>query len=570
MIIFKKIKFKNFLSYGNTWTEFEFESGVVRLSGQNGSGKSVIGNEALYFVLFGKTYRKINLPQLVNSVNKSDLRVELYFTIGQDEYKVIRGLKPNIFEIYENNELKPLSSTKSSYQQILEEILHLNENVFNQTTCKSVTKNISFLSLSKFERRNVIEGIFDIEMFSSMSKICKTKYDDIDFKCNELRREIEYINMLIEQELENIQNLKKIKQQMSEESKRKVDEITNEINDLTNNIQTNKEALSKLKAYYTRKDNTEKSINGNKQKVKLGRDKYTEILSIIKASQQKIEMFSSVCAGCLKIQTIIDSENIEIQQNNLALIEEKIEEIRNKNEVLDKELKKINQILASEHYIKANIDRDESKIKDLNKSIYVELNKEIEIDETKLKSHTGNKKEIETRYNTLTDDRKHYAIMKNLLSDDGIKSFVIKRYLPHVNKLLNTYLQKFGTEILFYFDSEFNEVVASRHKESFSYFSFSEGQKRRIDLAILFAFIEFSKIRNKKSNSNLMIFDEINTTLDPQGENIFYEILKDIAKRENKCIIIISHSGNIDPERIDTLYEITLEKGFSKVKKVEN
>lgn len=570
MINYKKIRFKNFLSYGNSWTEFNFEPGVIRLAGQNGSGKSVIGNEALYFVLFGKTYRRINLPQLVNSVNKSDLRVELYFNIGQNEYKIIRGLKPNVFEIYENNVLKPLSSSKSNYQQILEEILHLNENVFNQTTCKSVTKNISFLSLAKQERRSVIEGVFDIEMFSIMSKLCKSKFDDTDFRCNELKREIEYISLLIEQELENIHNLKKIKQQMSDEAKKKVDEITNEIKNLELNIKKNNEALLKLETYYSRKNETEKSINDNKKKIKIGRDKYTEILSLIKASEQKIELFSSVCSGCSKIQAIIEAENIENQHNNLELINKKLEEIREKNEILDKELKKINQILASEHYIKTNINRDKEKVEELNKSIYVELNKEIEIDETKLKNHTTNKKDIEARYNTFTDNRKYYSIMKNLLSDDGIKSFIIKRYLPHVNKLLNTYLQKFGAEILFYFDSEFNEVVASRYKESFSYFSFSEGQKRRIDLAILFAFMEFSKIRNKKSNSNLMIFDEINTTLDPQGENIFYEILKDLAKRENKCIIIISHSGNIDPERIDILYEVSMEKGFSKVTRVEN
>jgi DNA repair exonuclease SbcCD ATPase subunit len=570
LIIFNKISYKNFLSYGNSTVEFDFHSGINRISGINGVGKSCLA-EALYFVLFGKTYRRINLPQLVNSINNSDLLVKLWFTIGDTEYIVERGLKPAIFRIYENGNLKALCSTTKSYQEIFEEdILKMNENIFCQITFKSITKNISFLGLPKQDKRKIIENIFDIEIFSTMNKLAATKLDLIKTDLYNCKKEIEFTDMLIEQELANLEHLKNLNKQIQEDSKEKVNEINSEIETLTEENRKYDIGLEKIKIYKDTKIIIEATIEKYRNELKNERERETNYKSTLKLIDDKLKLLNSTCAGCPKINSIMENENPELVNNQLVSVKDTIVLLQSNIKNKQDELIKIEKILANEKYLIGSKQKNQSRIETLNKSIYVELNKEIEIDRTKYIEHTNNRNDLSVKFNELSHKEKHLLAMKTLLSDDGIKAFVIKRYLPYINKLLNTYLQKFNAGILFYFDNEFNEKIGTRHKENFSYFNFSEGQKRRIDLSILFAFIEFAKLKNKKANTNLLILDEISAMLDASGENLLYEVLRDFVNRENKSIIAISHSGNIDPEKIDKLFEVSLIKGFSKLCLIEN
>ena len=299
------------------------------------------------------------------------------------------------------------------------------------------------------------------------------------------------------------------------------------------------------------------------------RDKQINIQTSIKLSATKIKMFETTCSGCSKIKELLKTENVEQLQTDYKQIDKEI--LYNRDLIIEKEEKfdKLNEILANEKFIEGNIERNNRRIDEINSSVNVEISKEIDIDESKLKRHRKNLSELQQRYNEVGIQRKHYLILKGLFADDGIKAFVIKKYLPLINRLLNTYLAKFESDIIFNFDSEFNEIVLSRHKEDFTYHSFSEGQKKRIDLAVLFTFINFATYKNQKSNSNLLILDEITSGLDPHGKNCLFTVLKEYRDNMKKCIITIDHSVELDPDDIDQIFEVTSSKGFSNINKVE-
>lgn len=570
MILFKTVKFKNFLSYGNNWTEFTFDKGIIRLMGANGLGKSVV-IETVNFALFGKPYRKVKINQLVNSINKKGLEVVLTLSKGSDEFRIERGLKPDYVRIYKNDELVPVSSTKRGYQEILEQdILHLNENLFNQLVIKSLTKNMSFMTLSKSEKRNVIENILDIELFSVILKNIKTKIDSCDFSLASYKKDIENTDLLVEQEISNLEKLRNIKRKIEEESKQKVNEINKELEFIDEDLQKYHQALKKLRKYKQLKIDNNNNLSLLRTELQCFRDKQTHNIASIKLVKQKVQLFKDTCGDCPKIKEIAKTENIDDLLLESKTIESSINDIREQIQQINQELQKIEEILANEKFILGNIGKCNLRKSELEKSLNVEISKEIQIDESIIKKHKKNLKELNNLYNKVSNEKKHLQVLKTLYSDDGIKSFIIKKYLPYINKLLNTYLRKFNTDIIFNFDQEFNEVVLSRNKEDFSYFSFSEGQKKRIDLAVLFAFIDFAQFKNKKSNTNLLILDEVISGLDSIGSNCLYDVLKDYRDKQNKSILTIFHSDLVDVDNFDKIYEAKIEKGFSKIDELEN
>ncbi len=568
MTEFLKIQIRNFLSYGNNWTEFKFKKGLHRITGQNGFGKSTIPFDALSFGLFGKPYRKIKIPQLINSTNKKELEVKLFFKKGDDFYRIERGLYPNYFRIFKNDEIIPISSSKKGYQEILEQdiLSNYNENLFNQITAKSLTKNMSFMTLSKGEKRNIIENLFDIELFSVICKNIKTKIDVADMQLQIFKRDIDNINLLIKQEQQNLEQLRNIKKKIDEESKQKIDNIKLEIESLKNDNKKYDLALKKIQKNKLLKQNNLNEITEKNKEIKHIRDKLTDVVASIKLIKNKIEIFKNNCGDCPKIKDIVKNEDVKSLLEKQKEYDEQINIIR--KVVLEKEEKnrKLDEILANEKFILGSLDRNLNKIDSLQKDVTIEISKEIEIDESKYKKHIKNKKQIENDYKIKAEEKKHLLVLKTLFSDDGIKSFIIKKYLPTINKLLNTYLTRFNADTIFNFDTEFNEVILSKFKENFSYFSFSEGQKKRIDLAVLFAFINFALFKNKKCNTNLLVFDEIDSGLDLDGKNRLYEVLKEYKEQQNKCIITISHDTAIDPDSFDSIYSVKLEKGFSIIK----
>lgn len=571
MIDFEKIRVKNLLSFGNNFTEFDFKKGITRFTGINGSGKSSIPLDALNFALFGKPYRKVKMGQLVNSRNKKELIVELFFKQGEDEYKIERGLKPDVFKIYKNDEIVPVSSSKRGYQEILEEdILHFNSNLFDQIVAKSLTKNQSFMTLGKSEKRNVIENILDIGLFTVMLKNIKSKIESNDFSLSTIRKDIDNTKLLIEQETISLENLRKIQKKIEEESKVKVDELKEEMERIKEANGKYSLALEKIEKNKKLKGQLSRKLSEARSTIKEKRETQVSLQSTIKAAAAKIKMFETTCAGCAKIKELLVTENVDQLQRNYIKISSEIAELREEVETLDNKIEKINEILANEKFIVGNLERNQERVEEIENSVNFEVSREIDIDETKLKKHRTSLKKLETQYMEVGNQRKHYMVLKSLYSDDGIKAFVIKKYLPTINKLLNTYLQKFNADIVFNFDQEFNEVVLSRHKEDFSYFSFSEGQKKRIDLAVLFAFINFAMVKNRKSNSNLLVLDEIMSGLDAEGKNRLHEVLNEYKEQQNKCIITIDHSNDIDPDNFDQVYQVSLQKGYSTLEKIEN
>lgn len=561
MIRFHKIQFKNFLSYGNNWTTFEYEAGLLRILASNGSGKSSLAIDVLFFVLFGKSYRKINLNQLINSVNKTELIVKLFFAVGNNEYRIERGLKPNFFHIYEikNNveNLIPLASKVKTYQEYFEdEIIKINEKMFSQMFCKTSTKTSSFFELSKADKRSYIETLFDIEIFSDFNKMCKSDLDEINTQIKDTKTEIHHIDLLIEQEIFNLQNLRTVFKKISGNS----ENIETQITALNTDSEKQKVALEKISQYKKEQSIIQETLlNLKKQKSEIN-ESLKDLGAKIKLSNFKMQMFNDTCKGCPKISEIVSGLDLDNQEKTEIDLKDSIKKIESEQHALDGKSKKILEIVNKENLIKKNLQTNFERLAELQKEI-----PEIKIDESNLKKYEENKIEKKALLDGLYYKQKHYEILKGFFSDSGIKSFIIKKYLPHINKLINSFLQKFQIGVLFYLDEEFNEIITSKYKENFSYFNFSDGEKKRIDLALMFAFLEFSKLKNQQSTGNLLILDEITSNLDAEGENGLYQILRDMITKESKSILVISNSGNVDPEKIDKQVSIVVEHGFSKI-----
>jgi len=569
MLEFESLEWSNFLSYGNRPTKYDFKKGVSRIAGENGTGKSTIV-DALWFALFGKTYRKINLGMLVNSINKRDLLVILRFRVDNIKYRIERGLKPNIFRIYQDDELVPQEAKNKSYQEMLEqEILQFNENLADQILVKSLTKNISFLTLGKGPKREIVEGIFDIEIFSTMNKLCKSKLDQIETKILEARKDIDAAKMLLDNEFANVQQLIKLKQQIEDDARKKVEATEEKVQEQRDIIEKCQVGLQKIASFKTRRSDANVEKSNVLADLKELRDQHANLKAKHQFALNKMKVFNSTCPGCPKLKEIEDNTGAEDILQAILSNEAKQEELETVKAALNEKIKKLDELIYNENFLHSKIKTAQQSINDMIESVATTASESIVIDESKMKEFEKQKTECESKYNALVYQKKHLAVVRMLLSDEGIKTYIIKRHLPSINKLLNTYLQKFHTDILFHFDSEFNEVVLTRHKENFNYYSFSEGQKRRMDLAVMFAFMEFAKFKAKKSNNNLLILDEITAGCDAIAENALYDILKEVVNREGKEIITVSHSMAIDPEKVDRLFQVTMERGFSVQTSVE-
>lgn len=718
MISFEKIKFRNFLAYGNNWTEFVFEEGVTRIAGDTGQGKSTV-LEALYFALFGKTYRDVNLPQLVNCINRKDLEVHLWFTINGKNYRIERGIKPNKFFIFCNDVPVEVPAETKSYQEYLEtDILQFNAGIFDQTSYKSLTKNSAFLTLKKADKREIVDNIFDTKIYMAMNKAAKDKVDALTKELSDLYKDITHNDNLIQQEEANIVNLERIKEEQSAKSSAKIVQLKEQIAELEADSVKKQTAIDKIQKYKTRKTEllAEKKVkqdalneltnemneavikanrkhNDDVERANDERDSligtyithrnqekktYTDVKeSLIKKLTQektlvvsdlnedknlkfttktseladvsnkisvlknKVKFLQETCGDCPNISKLVEDEDIsgllatkkrlegeleedrvfyrtkiddtvedfdsQIKEAKDALYEyvlafgkesdEKVSEIKTKTTetiqrlrveadvdvinirasykekieaaqvVVDScapDIEKCNEYINMEAGFQSQINHNNTQIKQYQVQIKSEESQEIVIDLTKLESYKTQKEALRVTYESKEDDKKHYVFARSLLSDEAIKAFVIKKYLPSINTLLNSNLQRFGSDIIFEFDEEFEMVVKSRHKEGFTYFSFSEGQKRRIDLAILFMMVEFCAIKYQNAITNIMVLDEVGTGLDVKLQQIFYSILKEKATQDKKNIIIMNH-GEISPEYIDKQFVVVNEKGFANI-----
>ncbi len=568
MILFEKICWKNFLSTGNQFTEVDFTKNKTNLIvGTNGAGKSTI-LDALTFALFGKPFRKINKPQLVNSVNEKDCSVEVSFLIGSVEWKVIRGIKPNIFEIYRNDSLLDQDAAALDQQKWLEKnVLKMNYKSFTQIVILGSSTFVPFMQLSVANRREVIEDLLDIRIFSSMNSVIKDKIrglkDEIkvlNFKKESLSDKVEMqTNFISELENRGNENIKikedEIKELLNEENDAMIDnsKLHEELDDFNKVISTYEGATNKLR--------------------KLGnlKGKISNKVSTI-TKEHKFFTENTVCPTCtqsieedFRINKIDDAQTKAKElQSGYKELEEAIETEEERERQFIKLSKEIIRLTNGISKNNTKISGCEKQIRDLESEIQriTEQLADRNTENEKLKTFTNNLKITNDNLVTRKEIINYYDFSYSLLKDGGVKSKIIKKYLPLINQQVNRYLQMMDFYINFTLDEEFNETVQSPIHEDFSYASFSEGEKMRIDLALLFTWREVARMKNSVS-TNLLIMDEVfDSSLDGFGTEEFLKIIKYIVKDAN--VFVISHKTGMD-DRFESVMKFEKIKGFSRM-----
>ena len=566
MIIFKTIKWKNFLSTGNQWTKIDFEKSNTNLIiGTNGSGKSTL-LDALTFVLFNKPFRKINKPQLVNSTNERDCLVEIEFQLNGKEYLIRRGIKPNIFDIEVDGALLHKEADDRSNQKILEEsILKVNYKSFTQIVILGSSTFVPFMQLTTANRRDVIEDLLDIRIFSVMNNLLKEK----------MRIYKEQIKSL-ELKKENVKEKEKMQRNFIEElenrGKENIENNSQKINSLDEEVEKYLNENDKLEIQKSEIDIKLEEYSGARQKLsKLNnlKGKISQKVSTI-TKEHKFFTENTVCPTCTQsIEEEFRLNRITDAQNKAKELKEGYEELENTIKFEQERERQFTDLSQEITNLTHGISQNNTRIS-LNQRQIRDLEHEIQTITSNLQNrNTEHEKLEEFRENlqkTIEDlsDKKqeivHYDFAYSLLRDDGVKTKIIKKYLPFINQQVNRYLQMMDFYINFKLDEEFNETIESPIHEDFSYSSFSEGEKMRIDLALLFTWREVARVKNSV-NTNLLIMDEVfDSSLDGFGTDEFLKIIRYVIKNAN--IFVISHKESL-LDKFESVIKFDKQKGFS-------
>ena len=568
MIKFKKIKWKNFLSTGDQWTEINFQkSNTTLIIGSNGAGKSTV-LDALTFVLFNKPFRKITKSQLVNTVNEKDCRIEIQFSVGTREYRVVRGIKPSIFEIWVGDNMLNQSAAANDQQKYLESnILKLNYKSFTQIVVLGSSSFIPFMQLSAPNRREVIEDLLDIRIFSAMNSVVKDKLRHLrdDIKILELRKES--LTDKVSMQKKFIEEIESRGKQDIKEKVEKKDKFGSEIITLTTQNESLNDSVSGLN------EKQEKVTGASKTLLKLNnlKGKMSNKVSTL-TKEHKFFTDNVTCPTC--------TQNIEesFRLNRIAEVETKAKELQDgykelqfkiKSEqerelqfnTLSKEITKLNNDISQNN---TKISGFQRQISDLESEIQT-LTDQLANRNTEHEKLTELREQLNTTFDELVEKKEELSYkdyVYNLLKDGGVKTKIIKKYLPLINKQVNRYLQMMDFYINFKLNEEFSETVESPIHEDFSYASFSEGEKMRIDLALLFTWREVAAYKNS-TNTNLLIMDEVfDSSLDGTGTDEFLKIIRFVIKDAN--IFVISHKESL-LEKFESVIQFEKLKGFSRM-----
>jgi len=568
MILFEKVRWKNFLSTGNQYTEINFtEHDTNLIIGTNGAGKSTV-LDALTFSLFSKPFRKINKGQLVNTVNEKDCKVEVEFVVNGVYWKVIRGIKPNIFEIWKDGRLLDQFSHSADQQKWLEQnVIKMNYKSFTQIVILGSSAFVPFMQLTNTHRREVIEDLLDIKIFSSMNSIIKDKIRQRKEEIKVLTLKKESLNDKVQMQENFIEELELRGKQNIKDKKGKIKVLGIEVD---THIEHNEIKESNVVDLIKEQ---EKVTGATKKLRELGnlKGKISQKVSTI-TKEHKFFTENTVCPTCdqdiqeeFRINRIDDAQNKakELQSGykelEQAIKEEEEREHQFKN--LSKEITNLNNGISQNN---TRISGCQRQIRDLENEIQT-LTNQLENRNTEHEKLETFKESLTTTYNELVtqkDSISYYDFSYGLLKDSGVKSKIIKKYLPLINQQVNRYLQMMDFYINFTLDEEFNETVQSPIHEDFSYASFSEGEKMRIDLALLFTWREVARMKNSV-NTNLLIMDEVfDSSLDGFGTEEFLKIIKYVIKDAN--IFVISHKVGLE-DRFDNVARFEKVKGFSSM-----
>lgn len=571
MIYFQTIRWKNILSTGNTFTEVKLDkSPNTLIIGHNGAGKSTI-LDALCFVLFGKPFRKINKPNLLNSINNREGLVEVEFNIGQKRYKVIRGIKPNIFEIYCNDVLVNQDAKAKDYQEHLEKfILKLNYKSFTQVVILGSASFVPFMQLSAADRRAIIEDLLDIQIFSSMNTIVKEKMSEIKDKNLKTSYDVKLTEEKIELQRQNIEDHKKHNDKEIERKQAEIVESQNQIFTLESDIQKIQHHVLVLQ----KKIQDHPSV-GKKSKGLLQIEAKME--TNIKKIEKDILFYeqNDNCPTCR--QTLTDSfKDDQIRERN-----DKRKQLANGIEEIGREIAKVNARIEEINKIQKHITEHNNEVVKHNSTIsainkYItKMNQEITLlshtknnlveENTKLKELVEQLSSLVRVQEELAVEKQYYEYAATLLKDTGIKTKIIKQYLPIMNKLINKYLSAMDFFVNFNINENFEETIKSRHRDEFSYANFSEGEKMRIDLALLFTWRQIAKLKNS-TNTNLLILDEVfDSSLDTVGTEEFLKLLHDMGQDTN--VFVISHKGDQLFDKFRSVIKFKKVNNFSRIEK---
>ena len=568
MIIFKKIRWKNLLSTGNQFTEVDFTLNATNLIvGTNGAGKSTV-LDALTFSLFGRSFRKINKPQLINTVNEKDCIVEVDFLVGTTEWKVIRGIKPNIFQIHRNGEVLDQASAAVDQQKWLEQtVLKMNYKSFTQIVILGSSTFVPFMQLPAAHRREVIEDLLDIKIFSSMNTVIKEKI-------RQLRDEVKTLYLKKESLFDKVEMQKNFIGELENRGNANInankEKITNLMNEVGDYIQQN----SSLEESIIKRTKEQEEVTGATDKLrKLGnlKGKISQKVSTI-TEEHKFFTENTVCPTCtqdiderFRLDRIADAQNKakELQSGYKELEDAIRDEEKREHQftIISKEITKLTHEVSQNN---TKISGCQRQIRDLESEIQTITN-QLENRNTEHEKLESFRESLQKTYDELSikkDSISYYDFAYGLLRDGGVKSKIIKKYLPLINQQVNRYLQMMDFYINFTLDEEFNETVQSPIHEDFSYASFSEGEKMRIDLALLFTWREVARMKNSV-NTNLLIMDEVfDSSLDGFGTEEFLKIIKYVIKDAN--IFVISHKTGLE-DKFQSVLRFEKVKGFSRM-----
>lgn len=554
MITFHNIKWKNFLSTGNKFSSINIDETKTSLMiGTNGAGKSTI-MDAISFALFSKPFRKIKIGQLVNSINRKNMAVELSFTTSGKKYLIKRGLKPALFEIYIDDVKQDQNAAARDQQEFLEKyILKMNEKSFRQIVVLGSGSFVPFMRLKAAERRSIIEELLDIQIFGVMNDLIKEKIHTNKYELTEISHQIELLQQNIDLQEEHLRSMNDDKQSFIDKKYSFIEGYMNEIKEL-------EKSISSLKST----TNDFMKLKSQKDKFKEFQTQFVSKIDMIN-KQLRIIMSNSVCPAC--------NQNIDVNHMN-ALGEELTTKRDELNDGMIKIKDKLFNVVCEIEKIQNNlsiISNKQNEITNLNDTctrmnfeITEAINEKVESIDNK---DLNNKKltiqsQQDDKYK-LQEEKHNLMTVQTLLKDNGIKTVVIKNYLPLINQLINKYLLALNFHINFQLDENFNETIKSRGRDEFAYGSFSEGEKLRIDLALLFTWREISKLKSSVA-TNLLILDEIfDSSLDSTGIEDFLGILNSLGTETNA--FVISHKGQQIIDKFGRVIKITKEKNFSKI-----
>ncbi len=568
MIVFKKLTYKNFLSTGDQETTIYLNKDKATLVvGHNGSGKSTM-LDALSFALFGKAHRAISKGQLVNSINNKKLLATIEFSVGSNEYKIIRGAKPNIFEIYQNGKLLNQESHARDYQKLLEtNVLKLNHKSFHQVVVLGSSNFIPFMQLPTYQRRLVVEELLDINVFSKMNVILKEKFNVLKSEIKETEHQIEILEEKITLTNKHLSELTSLDDDKKNQLKSDIESLQEEIKTLVEKQRQLQEDMNKPGPDRVELDRLSEK---RKKLVSLGGQIKGKIQN--NKSQKKFFEIHTSCPTCkqemsqeMRASSISElDEKIKETEEGIGELDAEIEKVEEKHKKVSDFLYEIQQKASDLTRVTGNITSTQSRVTTLQERLDTPS-----ADTTKTKSELSelenNLQDEQTTKLNQTEEKAYFDALYELLRDTGIKTKIIKEYLPVMNNLINKHLQTLDFFVSFNLDENFVETIKSRYRDEFTYPSFSEGEKQRIDLALLFSWRQIAKMKNS-ANTNLLMLDEtFDSSLDADGVDNLLKILYTLDEGTNT--FIISHKQDLLDGKFPAKIEFEKQNNFSKIKK---